>query len=462
MIYDRFAVFLVYFHNLSQTLISNPHLHPQLIATMLKVLYIGYVWPEPQSSAAGSRTMEFLRLFRRQHWQVIFASPAALSEHRADLSHDGIQEKSIVINCDSFDIFVQEYQPDIVMFDRFFTEEQFGWRVEKNCPQALRIIDTCDLHSLREARYQQLKDARAGMQKESERQALPVLDMDEKTLYSLMANSDIAQREMAALYRSDWNLITSPFEMHILQIYFSMPADLLHACNLMLVPVADQQSLPAFEQRQDFISIGNFRHAPNWDAVLWLKHAIWPLVRQQLPQANLHIVGAYPPPKAMELHQPKDGFIVKGWVDNAQQSMMQARVCLAPLRFGAGLKGKLFDAMTCGTPSVTTNIGSEGMHLQGQAWAGAIGQNAVAIANAAVTLYKDQTQWQQAQNNGFTIVDKVFQRETTNQLILEQLTIALEQKNMRRMRNFTGAMLRHHLHKSTQYMSQWIAHKNKM
>lgn len=426
---------------------------------MLKILYIGYVWPEPHSSAAGSRTMEFLRLFRQQNWQVTFASPAALSEHRADLSLLNIEEKVITINCDSFDIFVKEYQPDIVMFDRFFTEEQFGWRVEKNCPQALRILDTCDLHCVREARYQALKQARAGMQKESDRQAIAVLTQDDAQLFAAMANSDIALREIAAIYRCDWSLIISSFEMTFLQKFFQVPSDLLHECNLMLP--TSLQAQPTFEQRQDFISIGNFRHAPNWDAVLWLKHAIWPLIRQQLPQANLYIVGAYPPPKAMELHQPKEGFYIKGWVGNAQEEMMQARVCLAPLRFGAGLKGKLFDAMTCGTPNVTTSIGSEGMFLDGQQWSGEIRQDAISIAGAAVGLYQNKSHWQQAQRNGQIILEKVFQQEATHQAFLEQLTSLIANKEQRRSRNFIGAMLRHHLHKSTHYMSQWIASKNK-
>jgi hypothetical protein len=87
-----------------------------------KVLYLGYVWPEPNSSAAGSRTMEFLRLFRQQNWQVIFASVAALSPHRADLAALQIEEKQLQLNCDSFDAFILDYQPDLVVFDRFFTE----------------------------------------------------------------------------------------------------------------------------------------------------------------------------------------------------------------------------------------------------------------------------------------------------------------------------------------------------
>jgi len=139
---------------------------------MKKILILGYVWPEPSSSAAGSRMMELIAVMREQNWQVVFASAAALSEHRADLSVWQVEEKQIALNCDSFDAFIAEYQPDMVVFDRFFTEEQFGWRVERVCPNALRILETSDLHSLREARGQLLKQTQQGAKNEAERSRL--------------------------------------------------------------------------------------------------------------------------------------------------------------------------------------------------------------------------------------------------------------------------------------------------
>jgi hypothetical protein len=428
---------------------------------MQKVLYLGYVWPEPNSSAAGSRTMEFLRLFRQQNWQVLYASAAGLSEHRADLAALDIEEKVIAINCDSFDQLLQAYQPDLVVFDRFFTEEQFGWRVAQYCPQALRVLDTCDLHSLREARQQLLKQVMPANAKEAARHQVAAVTADAATLYECMADSDLAQREIAAIYRCDLSLMISSFEVNLLCQYFSVPAYLLCETNLMLVPTETPQltSTLSYEQRQHFISIGNFRHAPNWDAVLWLKHAIWPRIRQQLPKAELHVYGAYPPPKAMALHQPQQGFYLRGWAENAQAVMAQARVCLAPLRFGAGIKGKLADAMAVGTPSVTTQIGIEGM-CGDLPWGGLLADESEAFAEAAVRLYQDQNLWELSQQQGQTILRQFFDREANTSLFLQTLLLARQQQTQRRLQNFTGAMLRHHLHKSTQYMSQWISLKN--
>lgn len=424
---------------------------------MRKVLVIGYVWPEPRSSAAGSRMLELLGVFRGQGWQVTFASAAALSSHRADLRELQIEEVAVALNCDSFDGFVAHLQPDLVLFDRFFTEEQFAWRVERAWPAALRVLDTSDLHCLRDARHGLLKASQQACGSEAERQQVGPVQAPPQALYDTMADSDIAQREIASIHRSDLTLMISAFEMALLQDHFGVSPALLHECALMLIPPAVDEL--AFAERQHFLSIGNFRHAPNWDAVLWLKHALWPLIRARLPQAQLHVYGAYPPPKATALHNPRQGFHVLGWVDDAHRVMAQARVCLAPLRFGAGIKGKLADAMACGTPSVTTPIGSEGMHGD-QPWPGRIAVDAPTFAADAVLLYQDQPRWLEAQQQGRALLASRFDRVRLGQALVARLEALWATRELHRRGNFVGLMLRHHQHKSTQYMSQWIAAKN--
>ena len=303
----------------------------------MRALVIGYVWPEPASSAAGTRMLELVQLLVRMDYQVTFSSAAALSEHRFDLNTIGVAEQTIALNCSSFDEFVRELQPELVLFDRFFTEEQFGWRVEQTCPNALRILDTEDLHSLRHARQQLLKAAQKLCGSEKEKQSVAPVTADSELLYQQMCACDMAVREVAAIFRCDLSLMISEVEIDLLQRYFSVPAQLLFYCPFLSQPKIDSASLPDFSARQHFITIGNFRHEPNWDSVLWLKHQLWPMIRAQLPQAELHIYGAYPPPKATQLHNAKEGFHIKGWAADAQAVMQAARVCLAPLRFGAGI-----------------------------------------------------------------------------------------------------------------------------
>ncbi len=403
------------------------------------VLILGLVWPEPQSTGASVRIMEHIDLFQAQGWDITFAC-AATKNHASDsLETLGIHTQEVALNCSSFDDFIADLKPNIVLFDRFMMEEQFGWRVAKTCPNALRIIETIDLHCLREARHQALK-------------AHQVFTPD-------MLHSDIALREIAAIYRSDLSIIISDAEYDLLQSHFGIHKTLLHLCPFML-DTPDTSNTPSFEQRQHFMTIGNFRHAPNWDAVLWLKEEIWPLIRKQLPKAEMHIYGAYTPPKATALNNTKQGFLIKDRAESVQQVMQAARVCLAPLRFGAGIKTKLADAMMFGTPSVTTNIGAEGM-TGGLDWAGNIANDAQGIADAVVTLYQNKTQWQQAQNNGFNIVNTLFNKEKNQQTLLARILDVQAHLQSHRQQNFMGLMLNHHHHRSTEFMSRWIEAKNK-
>lgn len=422
----------------------------------LNLLIIGYVWPEPRSSAASGHVMQLIDCCLGQGWQITFASPATEGETRADLASLGIREVGIELNNSSFDRFVSELQPDIVLFDQFMIEEQFGWRVEKQCPNALRMLETSDLQSLRHTRHQNLKN-----HLKSESQATDEYDFfveDGDTLFNQMAVTDLAQREIAALYRCDLSLMTSDVEIELLTRQFNLPAALLHWCPLMLEPAP--RETPAFEDRAHFLSIGNFRHAPNWDAVLWMKNAIWPLIRQQLPAAQLHVYGAYTPPKATALHNAAQGFHVKNWAPDALQVMAGARVCLAPVRFGAGIKGKIVDAMLCGTPNVTTPVGAEAMSGD-MPWPGLIANTAKDIADAAVRLYQDQVRWEQARNAGFELLAARYQRQQHGEALIARILECRANLQQHRTANFTGAMLRHHHHKSTQYMAQWIEAKNR-
>lgn len=409
---------------------------------MSKVLIIGYVWPEPNSSAAGARMLQLINLFLSQQWSVTFASPAADSEHSTDLLALGVEKVSIRLNHSSFDDFLEQYAPDIVLFDRFMMEEQFAWRVEKVCPQALRILDTEDLHCLRQARQQALKQRRE------------LNDED----YS----SELAIREVASILRSDLTLMISDVEIALLIERYQVPASILQLCRFMLPPlsVEDRAAWPVFFARQHFITIGNFRHQPNWDAVLYLKQQIWPLIRQRLPKAELHIYGAYPPPKATQLHNPKQGFYIEGWAENAQKVMSAARVCLAPLRFGAGIKGKLVEAMQCGTPSVTTEIGAEAMH-DDLPWNGCIENDPQRFADQAVRLYQDAEFWHEQQAHGAAILKQCFDGASIGQQLLQRIETLRAELQQHRLQNFTGCMLRHHSMKSSQYMSQWIEAKNR-
>ena len=406
------------------------------------ILIIGKVWPEPSSSAAGSRTLQLINLFLEQNWQVSFACAASESDYSFDLKSLGISTLHIVLNDSSFDDLVKNMQPHMVLFDRFTSEEQFGWRVAQNCPNALRILDTIDLHCLRLARQEAIKQNRD----------FSLLDL----------NSDFAKREIASIYRSDVSLMISDYEMDLLINHFNIESSLLLYVPFLLDPILKKDNQwPSFSEREHFLSIGNFLHEPNWDAVLFLKQFIWPLIRKQLPKAEIHIYGAYPSKKVFDLNNLKEGFLIKGRADSVERVMKKTKVCLAPLRFGAGIKGKLIDAMQFGVPSVTTDIGAEAMHGVFP-WNGIIANQPHKFAEAAVELYTNEIKWQQAVENGAQILNNFFLKSNHSDLLIDKLLILKNQLKSHRLSNFIGEMLMHHTVMGTKYMSLWIEAKNKL
>ena len=408
-----------------------------------KLLIIGFVWPEPNSSAAGGRMMQLISLFKAQGFSITFASPAQDSDFMVDLLEYKVDKKAIALNNSSFDLFINELNPSVVLFDRFMMEEQFGWRVAENCPNALRLLDTEDLHCLRLARQKAFKENRS---------------FNTTDLFV----EEIAKREIASIFRCDLSLMISEFEMDLLEFTFKIDKALLYYLPFLLEPIDDTElhKLPSFVDRKNFVFIGNFLHEPNWNAVQYLKETIWPLLKKQVPEAVLNIYGAYPSQKILQLHNNKEGFLIMGRATDAQAVVKRARVVLAPLRFGAGIKGKLLEAMQCGTPSVTTTIGAEALHGDLD-WNGFITDDVADFADRAIQLYENKAIWLQAQQNGITIINQRYSKclfETDFRIKIEFTRSNLQRH---RLHNFMGAMLQHHTLKSTKYMSRWIEEKNK-
>ena len=403
------------------------------------LLLIGFVWPEPNSSAAGGRMMQLIAFFQAQGFAITFASPAQDSEFMIDLADYGVDTMRIELNEPSFDLFLKELQPELVVFDRFMIEEQFGWRVAEQSPHAVRILDTEDLHCLRLARQKACKANR---------------DFD----ISDLVLEEVAKREIASILRSDLSLMVSEYEMEVLQSVFTIDPSLLYYLPLV-VDAVEPNSL-AFDSRQHFVFIGNFLHEPNWNAVQYLKETIWPLIRKQLPTAVLEIYGAYPSQKVFQLHNEKEGFVIKGRADHAKTVISNARVLVAPLRFGAGMKGKLLEAMDYGTPSVTSSIGAESMHSHLE-WNGSIEDDAQEFANAAVQLYQEEDIWKQSQKNGFAIIQQRYLKELFEAEFEKKVSFLRANLAKHRQHNFLGQLLQHHTLQSTKYMSRWIEEKNR-
>lgn len=406
---------------------------------MHRVLFIGLVWPEPSSSAAGWRILQLLEIFSASGYAVTFASAAVKTTHSYPLEKDKVCTRQILLNDASFDEFVSELKPAIVVFDRFVSEEQYGWRIREQCPNALCILDTEDLHFLRLARQFAFKKQTA-----------------------VDYHTELAKREIASIIRCDLSLIISRHELDILTKEFHVPAEILYYLPF-LEEIIDKQirtEWTKYEDRKHIMFIGNFLHEPNWSAVQILKNKVWPKLKGFLPEVELHIFGAYASQKVFQLHQPRDRFYIMDRAEDARKTMSNYRLLLAPIPFGAGMKGKFIDAMKSGTPSVTSSIGAEGMSID-KIWNGIVTDDLDELVDGTLALYNSKKRWQNAQSAGVMLLNENYGKDLFIKSFLNKIVCILGDLYAHRKTNFMGQILNSQHLNSSKYMSLWIQEKTK-
>ncbi|WP_148183412.1 glycosyltransferase [Archaeoglobus fulgidus] len=253
---------------------------------------------------------------------------------------------------------------DIVILSRAPIAEKHILAVRKYCSKAKIIFDTVDLHFLREMR-------RAELEKNDK-----VKELAEK-----LKNIELKLARLANL-----TLVVSPFEKELL-----LKED--PTLNVEVLSNIHEIKPPknSFENRKDIMFLGGFAHPPNIDAVKWFINDIFPKIKQQLPEVKFIIVGSNPPEEIMSLSS--DDIIVTGYVRELEPYFESVRVFVSPLRYGAGVKGKIGEAMAHGVPVVTTSIGGEGMGLIDGENA-LIADDPVEFAEKVVKLYTDKALWE--------------------------------------------------------------------
>jgi len=409
-----------------------------------KVLILGLTWPEPRATAAGTRMMQLIHWFLEKDFEITFASTAAFTDYSESLSAYGIDQQAVKLNHHSFDEFAKRLNPSIVVFDRYIMEEQFGWRIAENLPDALRILDTEDLHSLRSAREKNLS-----VQKEFN--------------ISEWLSLDVTKRELASIFRSDLTLIISEFEIKLLKNIVKVDESLLLYLPFMYDHLNESiiRNWTPFDKRQHFVFLGNGKHAPNIDAITWLNTSIWPLIRESLPETELHIYGPYMPERIRKMESAGTGFRIKGWVRDVVPILSRARLNLVPLRYGAGLKGKLMDGFINGTPSVTTSVGLEGignkdeLNLFTQ-------DEPIGFSRLAIELYQNKYKWKETQNMGTDLINKYFNKVVFGEAFNKKIIELNKNLKQHRASNIIGGILAHKTMQSTKYLSKWIEAKNNL
>lgn len=385
----------------------------------MKALFFTYVWPEPESSAAGVRTRELMESLLERGWEVHAWSPSKENAFSEALTRLGVHCRVQAPNDASADPELARLAPHAVIFDRFVMEEQFGWRVREACPRAALVVDTQDLHFVRRARER-------GEPFES--------------------GTDFV-RELSSLYRADLALVVSAWERDLL-LRYGFPETQLEW--LPLFARVESEIVPR-SRREGLAFLGNFRHPPNLDGVKWLARELWPLVKEF--GVPLHLYGAYPPESVSALAQ--EGIHVHGPVNDHRAALSRHVASLAPLRFGAGIKGKVLESWCTGTPVVGTPVAFEGMGKS----VGLEFVDAETFTSAVKRVTGDQEEWQRLSQEGLAHARECFGGHEAHWA--ERLTRLVAEREDVREKNLVGRLLRHSQANATKYFSRWIEEKEK-
>ncbi|MCC6869759.1 MAG: glycosyltransferase [Burkholderiales bacterium] len=283
---------------------------------------------------------------------------------------------------------------DIIMIARHYIAVKHIDAVRIFAPKALVVFDTVDLHFLR-----------------TERQA----ELDGNALTRAAAHAK-REEELGLIRKSDVTLVVSTFEQELL-------AQLVPEARVLVLATIQEQQPEGkpFAEREGLVFIGGFQHPPNTDAVLWYASEVLPQVRVALPGVKTYIVGSKVPASVRAL--AADDFVVTGFVPDITPYFTGCRVSIAPLRYGAGVKGKINLAMSYGLPVVATSPSIEGMSLTSGEDV-LVADDPKAYAEAIVRLYHDETLWRQLAAGGRKNIDTYFSRGVARRAITRLIAFA--------------------------------------
>jgi GT2 family glycosyltransferase len=350
----------------------------------------------PDQDSGSLRMFNLLTVFQQLGFKVTFLP---INSQRLSPYTEAMQEQGIECIYDPFMVSFESFiisrgnEFDLIVISRATVAETSLPVCIKHCPTVPRIFDTVDLHFLRGEREAELVESK---EKRQEAQRMKALELD-------------------VVSKCDAALVVSDFEKEVLDE--ALPtARVAIISNIHRV----QKDVPPFKGRRDFVFIGGFEHPPNVDAMLWFASAILPKVLVHLPDAKLHMIGSKMPAAVREL--ANEHIIAHGYVDDVGPFLSSCILSVAPLRYGAGVKGKINQSMSFGLPVVSTSCGAEGMHLT-HGHDILIADDPAEFALQVVRLAREKGLWKTLSRNGQRNIEEHFSFETArrdlNKLLVE-------------------------------------------
>ncbi|MDQ3057623.1 MAG: glycosyltransferase, partial [Pseudomonadota bacterium] len=369
------------------TLPSPARLH----AGQPQVLIIDALTPQPDRDSGSVRLVNLMRLLRQEGAHVVFlpanrsadgAYTEALQQLGVECWHAPCAERPPAWLCTHGPRF------DAAMVCRHYVASEFFPLLRQYAPEARLLFDTVDLHYLRERRAAELHGNALG----------------------LRAAQRTRKLELALVAAADTTLVVSEAERDVLAQ--DAPQARVRVLSNLHQPVADG---PDWAQRRDLLFVGGFRHPPNVDAVRWFVAEVWPRIHGVRPGMQFHCIGGDVPAVIQALANVP-GVRIHGHVPDLQPWLDGCRISIAPLRYGAGVKGKVNQAMAHGMPVVATTPAGEGMHLL-EGHDVLVADDPQAFADAVLRLDADEALWRRIALHGRDNVARYFSLDAARDVV---------------------------------------------
>ena len=373
----------------------NPHLECDRNATR-RVMVIDTCLVMPDRDSGSLRMYEMLKAMREMGCRVSFvADNGQHPDYYARLTQSLGVEVLHAPFVSPLSTAITRYGGDfnVIILSRCTVAMKYVDLAKRHMPEAKLVFDTVDLHFLRQQRE-------ADVAQDAE---------------MIRAAGEMKTVELATMAKSDVTLVVSPHERNLLEVE-APRAQVLVLSNIH-EPTPGSR---AFAERDGIVFIGGFRHAPNLDAVLWYANEVLPRLRAQGRGIRTTIIGSDVPESIRQL--AAEDFVIAGFVPDVAPLFDAARIAIAPLRYGAGVKGKVNLAMQFGVPVVATSCSIEGMNLAAEADV-LVGDDAAAFANAIERLYDDEQLWVQLREGGLENIKRWFSRDHARRVLKNVLDL---------------------------------------
>ncbi|MEM5539549.1 glycosyltransferase [Olleya sp. AS48] len=365
------------------------------------VLIIDEIIPEFNKDSGSRRLTEIIKLLLKNKVSVFLVADLKQYKYKSDYIQKfkdlgvNVYQPSIDSKGDLVTIegFIKQMAPkmDVAWLHRPLIFDKYQALVKKANPKVKLVFDMVDFHYIRLLREYELNKDEA-LKAEAEK---------------------FLKIELQNCKNADVVIAISTTDKVLLKQHFNTDEKVVLISNIHQY-IDKSEDFNSFENRKDLLFVGSFRHDPNTDAVKYLKQDVMPIVWQTLPEVTVNIIGSYITDDIKDL--ASSNFKLLGFVDDLNVVINNSKLFVAPLRFGAGIKGKIGQSLEHSLPLVTTDVGAEGFDFGNQKQI-MIANNTEAIAQKVVDLYTNKVLWDEASNSCKTLLEPFSLKVTENQLL---------------------------------------------